>query len=387
MKRLIVLSSILLSASLGFSQSAQETSLANILKTMHDKYAPDRRTAVFDVTAEMSGPNLILRGEVDDADARQQVVQAIRASSKAAVIDSIRTLPDPSLGSKTFGIVTVSVGNVRTKPGDAEELSTQVLMGMVVRVLKKHGGYYYVQSSDHYLGWLDDDAFALTDRAEVDAWAAARKVIVTGYFGVVRENAGDDAQPVSDALIGNLFKFLDASNGWTHVAIADGRTGYIASSLVSDYDSWRGSRSLNGDNVEKTAKMFVGIPYLWGGTSAKGMDCSGFTKTVYRLNGMELSRDADQQAAMGTDVQVDANFSGLKKGDLLFFGRKGTADRPERISHVAIYLENKLYIESSGRVRFGSFDPSSPYFREYNARRFVRVRRIIPSGDIPEVKQ
>jgi cell wall-associated NlpC family hydrolase len=125
--------------------------------------------------------------------------------------------------------------------------------------------------------------------------------------------------------------------------------------------------------------QFLGVPYLWGGTSVKGMDCSGFTKTVFRLNGMELNRDANQQALMGEEVVVDEQFNNLRTGDLLFFGRKATADRPERITHVAIYVGNKEYVHAPGgaRVRINSFDPAAPNFSQSLLTSFVRARRVL----------
>lgn len=354
------------------------------LQEVKQRCCPDRRVAVFDVQWQRTEHGVILRGEVDAPAFRDSVVALARSAFGPSAVDSIMVLPHPSLGEKTYGIVVLSVGNVRSKPGEAEELATQVTMGLVVRVLKKSGGYYYVQSHDGYLGYLDNDAFAFATRAQVDAWAAAKKVVLTEYYAIVREQPSMKSLPVCDAVIGNIFTAGPRKNGWTSVTLGDGRTGYLPSTAVQDYAHWEQTRNLTGDNIEHTATMFLGVPYLWGGTSSKGMDCSGFTKTVYRLNGKELNRDASQQVLNGRDVEPGKDFQNLRKGDLLFFGRKAADGRPERISHVAIYLQDRKFIHSSGRVRFSSFDPASPLFDEFNLKRFVRARRVIPEPSIPE---
>lgn len=365
--------------------TAQDDAVKSAVRRVQSVFAPDTRVSVFDISWEQRNDAIVLKGEIDNPEAKKELIAAVGAAVSLTVLDSIRVLPDPSLGDNTYGIVTLSVGNIRSKPGEPEELSTQVLMGSVVKLLKKGFGYWYVQTPDQYLGWMDDDAFLTTNRAGADAWAVARKVVMTGNYGIVREQATSDGQPVCDVVIGGIFKSSGVQGSWTPVELADGRKGFIESPLVRDYDEWKQRVRPTPEGVERTARMFVGVPYLWGGTSAKGMDCSGFTKTVFRANGLELQRDANQQSLQGAEVPLTEDFRDVRKGDLLFFGRKATAEKAERITHVGIYLENKQYIHSSGRVRFNSFDPSSPLYNAYNLKRLVRVRRVIPSETIPEV--
>lgn len=363
----------------------EDSAIKQAVATVKEKYCPDRRVAVFDISWEQRNGQIILKGDVDNDEARNALVLAVKTSTSIPIIDSITILPDSTLGDKKFGIVTLSVGNVRSRPGEAEELATQVLTGMVVKILKQRHGYYFVQMHDNYLGWLDAAAIRTVTRAGIDAWTSAPKVIVTALWGMIREKPSVAALPVGDVVAACLLKRTGASGQWITVELPDGRKGFIERSNVQDYDAWKHARQLNGENIARTAKSMLGIPYLWGGTSPKGMDCSGFTKTVYRLNGYELRRDADQQAAMGDPVESSDHLRYIHKGDLLFFGQKANGATPERITHVGIYLDNQEFIHCSGRVRLSSFDPQSQLYDERTTRRFVRVRRVIPETQVREV--
>ncbi|MCK9629778.1 MAG: C40 family peptidase, partial [Bacteroidales bacterium] len=129
-----------------------------------------------------------------------------------------------------------------------------------------------------------------------------------------------------------------------------------------------------------TARQFVGFPYMWGGTSIKALDCSGFTKTTYYLNGVILERDASQQAKFGDSISLANNFAALQAGDLLFFGSKATKDKKERISHVAIYIGKGEFIHSATSVRINSLLPDAANYYE-GSTRLVRARRVITRID------
>ena len=131
----------------------------------------------------------------------------------------------------------------------------------------------------------------------------------------------------------------------------------------------------SGELLEKYARDFLGSPYLWGGTSTKGMDCSGFTKTVYLLNGFIIPRDASQQIHAGEVVDEHLNFEGLEKGDLMFFGTKATDNNEQRVTHVGIWLGNGKgeFIHSASKVRLSSIDPESKYYDEPNKNRYLGI--------------
>jgi hypothetical protein len=360
------------------ARSADRSALIErILQSTQQRYAPDRRTAVFDISYKQTKTGIVLFGEVDAPAAKSALIDALRKNLKEEVVDSIRVLPDPALGNYRNGIVIIDVGDIRREPNKQGELVTQVLMGTIVTLLKKTGGYCFIQMSDRYLGWIDEASLYVTDQTGVKTWNIAHKVIITELECIVHKTPDSSSVPLCNVVAGCILKSGGKNNGWTMVELTDGQKGFVLDSLVQDLDEWKKSRMLTGDNLEKTAKSLLGIPYLWGGTSVKGMDCSGFVKMVYRLNGMELHRDADQQADQGTPVDPGKNFENLQKGDLLFFGRQTRGKQSKRITHVGLSIGNRLFIHSSKRVRLSSLDPSSNYFEESLLNQFVRARRII----------
>src|SRR5205085_814257 len=103
-----------------------------------------------------------------------------------------------------------------------------------------------------------------------------------------------------DLVSGNLLKLLAKEKDFYKVEYPDGRVGYIPQNQANYYDQWVKRPNPTANQVLTTAKTLLGVPYLWGGTSIKGVDCSGFTKTAYFLNGIIIPRDASQQALVGT---------------------------------------------------------------------------------------
>ena len=119
------------------------------------------------------------------------------------------------------------------------------------------------------------------------------------------------------------------------------------------------------------AEKLLGVPYLWGGMSAKGVDCSGLVRISHIMNGILLPRNASQQVKCGERVELD----NLQRGDLVFFGTPATDEKPMRITHVGIYLGENKIIHSSHRVRINSLIPGDDDYYE-NSHRLVAAIRL-----------
>jgi len=380
MKRLLYITviSILIGNTIMKGQNIQQ-----VIDEVRKNLAPDKRTAIFDISFEQSSDKLILKGEVSDKECKKELIRQIQNLKGINLIDSIEVLPAAKLGNKIYALVNLSVCNIRSKPEHSAELATQALMGTPLKIYNEAGGGYLVQTPDDYLGWVDDDGISLKTSKEMMAWLNSEKVIYTDFFGFIYSDK-DFSVSISDAVGGNIFEKINKSDNYFEVKLPDGRIGFVKINEAKEFTQWFSNLSFKADDIIDVGKKMLGFPYLWGGTSFKGIDCSGYMKTIFFLNGLILPRDANQQALIGEEILFDKEFSNLKPGDLIFFGRRGNQVRPERITHVGIYIGDKKFLHSSGRVRLDSFDKDDPNYNEYRLKTIVRIKRLLENKDLLE---
>lgn len=353
------------------AESPIETKLAEI----KNKYSPDKRVALFDVSTRKNTDKYILKGETNLPNALEALKQSLAADS-IPYIDSIQVLPADYLGKNTKAIVNISVANLRSKPGHSQELATQATLGTILNVFKKEENWYYVQTPDNYLAWVDDGGIELIDAQKAQNWNNDEKVIYNRTYGHAYLGPDDDAPIVSDLTAGNLLSIVKYAAEHFIVRFPDGRNAYVRRNEAEPYKEWLQNLDGTPETLVATAQELMGVPYLWGGTSTKGVDCSGFTKTVYFLNGMVIPRDASQQVHTGTAIDSTKNFENLQKGDLLFFGRKATDSTTEKVVHVGMWIGDNEFIHSSGKVRVSSMNRNSKNYDEYNLNRYLRTKRV-----------
>ncbi len=358
------------------------SSLIDLRDSIEKEYAPDKRVALFNIIISSVDGTILLKGDSDQPKAVAELKKQI-ANQKMNIIDSIVILPNASVGETKYAVVNNSVANIRSQSRHSGELATQALLGMGLKVLKIKGAFYLVQTPDAYISWVDHGGVQLMNEKEYIAWNTATKIIFTNTWGYSYINKNTDSQKVSDLVLGAQIKYLSDDGDFYKVEYPDGRTAFVKKSESDLYDNWIKNVKPSGELIEKYALDFMGTPYLWGGTSIKGMDCSGLTKTAYLMNGFIIPRDASQQINAGLNVDPTLKFENLQKGDLVFFGKRATDSTKQRVTHVGIWLGNGKgeFIHESRQVRMSSIDPQSDYYDESNTKRYLGSRRYLGEKD------
>jgi hypothetical protein len=356
--------------------------LENIHATIKKEYAPDRRVELFDIKFTNTENQLILTGETTSKKAFTILLDSLKQKNVTYKND-VRVLPDSAVGNKIHALGNNSVINIRSKPKHSAELGTQGLLGMQLRVLDKKGSWYRVQTPDNYISWVDAGGIKRMTADELQTWNKKDKIIYTTNSGFVYELKNDNSTRVSDIAFGGILAITKEHDSFYEVEYPDGRIGFVKKTEAILYNTWLKNNPSSADFIESSAKSMLGVPYLWGGTSPKGNDCSGFTKTVYLMNGFVIPRDASQQIHAGKVVDENLKFDGLKKGDLMFFGTPAKDGKKQRVTHVGIWLGNNKgeFIHSASNVHLSSINKEEKNYDEFNKNRYLGSRRYLGVKD------
>ena len=387
-KFFLLLSAALLLNVSGFCQNVNQL-FNKINNEVRDTYAPDERDKTYEVALIDNKGKLTLVGSTTEKEAVDALLAKLsKAGIKAE--NKIDVLPSKKLNGKTYGIVCMSTASFNCGGSFSAESGTQALMGMPVRILEENNdAWYRCINMEGYTAWVITRSVKAMTEEEYKAYLAKPKVFVKTKYSTLYSEKNVNSLPVSDLVWGCILIDEGKSGTWRKVSVADGRTGYVPAADVIDLKAWIDSAVPTEKNIVETAKQFCGFPYVWGGTSIKGVDCSGLSKSAYFLNGYVLRRDASQQCKTGDSVDVSKFVAGnytkealsnLRPGDLVFFGRKAENGRRERVTHVAIYMGDGMIIHSSNIVRINSLIPGE---KDYYAgsRRMLKARRIIGTAD------
>lgn len=342
------------------------------LDSLKEIYAPDTRIALWNIYI-INNKKIELTVEVDNKKAKTDLLRTMEEKYPNVNI-KVNLLPEDVTNS--MALVNNSVSSIRQSGNHRAEIVNQVLLGRNVKILKEEKEWCLIQTPNKYLGWINFDDIVKIDSKKVNEYKISKKIIYNEQYGFSYSKPDSKSQVVTDLVIGCILPIIEEENKFYKVKYPDNRIAYVKKDEVLDFNEIV-NKTPKGDALVETAKKFNGIPYLWGGSSSKAIDCSGFSSIIYFLNGIVLQRDASQQIQYGKVISSKYKFDELKKGDLLFFGRNATDSLPEKVTHVAMYIGDSEFIHASGKVRINSMDSSRENFAPEYVNSFIRTVRII----------
>jgi gamma-D-glutamyl-L-lysine dipeptidyl-peptidase len=245
---------------------------------------------------------------------------------------------------------------------------SQLVLGMRVELLSRDGDWIRIRGEDGYIGWVHSGYIMAGPEDWALAWerATAGEPVVSLGADLVDE----DGRTLMRLPWGA--RLLRHSGAYQ---LPDGRHGDVAHGDLVDVDRLADWFPPRGESVARTARRWLGAPYIWGGVTLHGVDCSGFTQAVMWMHGVALPRDSDLQAAVRIGSDVEPTPTQSRAGDLLFFAEEG-----QRVSHVAISLGGSLIIHSAlgnGGVDVNDLEGELPLEQRLR-RMLVKVRRVLP---------
>jgi cell wall-associated NlpC family hydrolase len=244
-------------------------------------------------------------------------------------------------------VVLSAAENMYSAPHPDKDVVSQALLGQVVGVLESRDGFLRIETPDRYQGWIPAAAlFEYPDPRAPRYAARGRLVEVTSLMAnLYRDPDVTTARPKAQAPLGARLELISpeappgasaAARRWNTVRLPSGETAYVQSGDVRFLEAGASRPRGSEADLVATARRFMGAPYLWGGMTSLGLDCSGLTSRVYAVNGIDLRRDAGMQFDDGQPVDR----ADLRPGDLVFFGEK-------KVTHVGLYVGDGRFINAT----------------------------------------
>jgi len=248
-----------------------------------------------------------------------------------------------------FGICNLAIVPIRFEASDRSEQVSQLLFGEFFKIIEETPKWSKIETAfDQYIGWIDNK-----------------------QFFKISENQYADLLETPEVLNADLIEYItNPENELIAIPLGSSLSFLSLESINIKNYVFEGLKTCGikpKANIVKTAFMYLNAPYLWGGKSPFGIDCSGFTQMAYRLNGYHILRDASQQATQGEPLSF---IEESEPGDLAFFD-----DEEGNIIHVGIMMENNHIIHASGKVRIDRLDHLGIYNAETN--RHTHKLRVI----------
>ncbi|MDO8587396.1 MAG: C40 family peptidase [Armatimonadota bacterium] len=244
-------------------------------------------------------------------------------------------------------VIAKNVADMRASPDRSSELVSQAVLGQVVLTYDETPGWFRIRTSDEYSGWVESRWTVADIRGR--GYASSGKIArISNLYAELLTWPDPAADIITKAVVGTELETAEIREDWVIVRLPDGKPGAVKRFAVELLDRavFPLPLSPTGSEIAATAKRFIGVPYLWGGVTAFGLDCSGLAQLVHKLHGVFLPRDSYLQAECNLFNELDEE--ALQPGDLLFFGNPGGSIAGRSITHVAIALGPDKFIHSAG---------------------------------------
>ncbi|CAN5145906.1 C40 family peptidase [soil metagenome] len=355
------------------------------LAGLRAEHLPDGRLGVWEIEVQRppdGAPRLTGRTSATDA------VDAIRRETAARGAETaVGTIPDAAVGDEIRAVARRSLAHLRRQPRHAAELVSQMLMGEEALVLRTAGSWLQVQTADRYVSWVHEGYLLRTAPADAGDFRARlfgrrppEGTWVVVQRGLVARDSADPGAPPAADLVEGARVTASSRNGALRLTLPDGTTAWVREGAAVPAEGLSERFPPTGRAILDHAAGFLGLSYLWGGTSEKGFDCSGLVQRISALHGVFLPRDSDQQARMGEPVDAGRDGSGIRDGDLAFF-----AEPPgDRVTHVGILGRGGRMLHAAttrGGVAWDALYAGAPGFSPFGERLrtwLTAIRRVAP---------
>ena len=260
-------------------------------------------------------------------------------------------IPDPAAAPHR-ATAHRSLAHVRAEPRHSAELVTQMILGEEALVLRDGDSWLQVRLADGYLGWVHRGSVVRSAVDDLEAFARSldgpprddpATWIVVARGQVLRQGPDPGSPQAADLVQGGRVRIEDPGRDPLAATLPDGTTGWLDRQAAIPATRLAERFPQSGEALVEHAADFLGLPYLWGGTSEKGFDCSGLVQRIYGLHGIRLPRDADPQSRVGAPVDPGSRWRDVRPGDLAFFLESPGG----RVTHVGILAEGGRMIHAS----------------------------------------
>jgi hypothetical protein len=318
----------------------------------------DRSAVYFEPRISAAGDGAVVGGATNIAIMRETLADALRAVGVKKVRNELRLLPEEgNLDDQRFGVCIAPMALTFAEPSEAGGLCSQLLFGEPALLLDRDAGYFLLHGGDGYCGWVREECVRVVSAREFRQYTAARQAVLlrdveTSDRRIVRGATLPIASAASD-----LVTLMHPEGGTFEVGAADVRL---------DDDS-----AAAADRVSRALGL-LHRPYVFGGVSPIGLDCSGLVRNVCVQTGSTMARDAAQQFLHGKLVATRWHRDGIRPGDLLYFISKSG-----KIFHVGIALSRTHFVHSAPpEVQINSLNKGDRLYSEYRDETFFAAKRL-----------